>query len=75
MYHFFTWLVSDYWQPGALLVLTGNLALLFPKKLMISVGVDSAYKDWVLDMCSLLTVSEEHSGAKLGGPALYFHLA
>ena len=37
----FTWLVSDYWQPGALLVLTVNLGLLFPKKSVISVGVDN----------------------------------
>ena len=36
-----TWLASDYWQPGALLVFTGNLGLLFPKKSVMSVGIDS----------------------------------
>ena len=28
VYHLFTWLISDYWQPGALLVFTGTLVLL-----------------------------------------------
>jgi len=44
------WLASDYWQPGALLVFTGNLGLLFPKKSVISVGVDNVYMGWVLLM-------------------------
>ena len=38
-------------------VLTGNLGLLFPTKLVISVGVDNVYKGWVLYMCSLFSVS------------------
>ena len=37
---FLKWLATDYWQPGALLVFTGNLGLLFPKKSVTSVGVD-----------------------------------
>jgi len=37
----FKWLASDYWQPGALLVFTSNLGLLFPKKSAISVGADN----------------------------------
>ena len=46
----FTWLASDYWQPGALLVFTGNLGQLFPKESVISVGVDNVQKGWVLYM-------------------------
>ena len=54
----FTWLASDYLQPGALLVFTSNLELLFPKKSVISVGIDSVYKGWVLHMYTLLTISD-----------------
>ena len=38
VYHSFTWLAYDYWQPGALLVLTGNPGLLFPKKSVTQSG-------------------------------------
>ena len=53
----FEWLASDYWQPRALLVFTGSLELLLPKKSVISVGIDNVSKGLVLYMCSLLTVS------------------
>ena len=35
VYHFITWLVSDYQQPGEMLFLTSIQMLLFPKKSVI----------------------------------------
>ena len=41
VYHSSTWLVYDYWRPGALFDCYRHLGLLFPKKSVISVGVDN----------------------------------
>ena len=45
--------------------LTGNLGLLFPTKLVTSVGVDNVYKGRDLYMCSLFSVSDYDMGVGL----------
>ena len=45
--------------------LTGNLGILLPTKLVISVGVDNVQMGWVLYMCSPFNVSDYDMGVGL----------